>query len=196
MNGFNDLYGSDQVSVNPTLPYPSLDYKNSSPGRSHMGAYEDQLRFQQFGMPARLRCDDRNPYIQDSIEKSQRHAPIRIGSVQDRMPFVAMSGCNPSLAAMYNGVPCGVNGNQGIQYSTNGECKPTVNVSDCPKANANTTDDDSKKKSLDANTLMYIFVFIVLIFMCLHFWKSVSDLKTATEGGFQNLRDLMAISRG
>lgn len=189
MNGYNDLYGNDQVTASPTDPYPSMGHKTSQ--HAHMGTYEDQLRFQQHGIPSRLRCAEGNPYIQDPIHKSQRHNPIRVGSVQDRTPLVAMGGCDPSVAAMYTGKPCGVNNNQGIQYSQTGECNTTGGVTGCAKKESE--GGASEAKTLDANTLMYIFIFIVLIFMCLHFWKSVSDLKASTEGGFQNLRDLIAI---
>lgn len=196
MDGYNDLYGSDQVRVNPTAAFPSLGYKATTGTPSHIGYYEDNLRFQQYGIPAALRCREENPYIQDPIQKSQRHNMIRVGNIQDRSGQVAHNSCEPGLSEMYGGKACGYASGQRVVHTNNETCAPNLKI-DCKSAGYAAP---SKKEtieigdvSIETTTVLYLFIFILLVYMCLTFWKSTNDMKTAVQGGFEQLRDLMSV---
>ena len=190
MDEYYDGYGYDQIKINSTPSYPSVRH---TIGSSNGGQYEDNLRFEQYGIPAALRCQDKNPYIQDPIEKSQRHNAIRSKGVRDRTVDIALNSCEPGISQMHGGKQCGYASDQRIVNTFNDTCPTNLKI-DC-KQNGYVSPRNEVIKigdtSIDTTTLLYMFIFIILIYMCLTFWKSNNDINTAMQGGFQQLRDMM-----
>lgn len=180
MSGFDDLYSNDAVKVNPTAAYPSVSLRDSS----HRGMYEDNLRAEQSRISMSTSCINPNPYIQDSITKSQRHNPIRPVNVETRASHIAHMSPEPGLAAMYGAPYVGTAHNQAILPAPGfiSTCQT------CARAAGEKTDHVMK---VDSTTLLYIFIFIILVYMCMNFWKSANDVRKSLEGGFQSLRDII-----
>jgi hypothetical protein len=152
---------------------------------------------EQYGRPSRLNCRDPNPYIQDDIRKSQRLAPIRIGTVPDRenqvlakqyadtveVPSHSLqrtfrvpvaggdrspaycgecSGCGNFIPAPGTGAPCGM----GAGLPACGKCK-----------GGSTSVVGTMFSGSEGAPIFLVFIFIVLVFLCVYYWKSISDIK-------------------
>jgi len=163
MDSHYDLYGSEQVSVSPPTFFGDVAKPRVQPGVTQ-GYYEDQLTLEQQGLPSRLRGASCNPYIQDPLSKSQRHNPIRVGSVEDRSAHIAHSSCMPGLANMYGGQACGYARDQGLVYVAPGEQCPGI----AGVGRVSTRDCDQYKKpgmQIDSNLLLWIFLIVVMVYL-------------------------------
>lgn len=169
MDNLSDIYANDQYHVDMTPPYTP----NSTlvPSDGAIGYYEDKLRFDQYAIPMNLRCLDPNPYIQDPISKSQRHQPIRTASVPARKTVIAETDCEPGLA----GYPQFMASNQRMQLT------PAESPKKAKKKSGGNSAAQNKESfggfELDSMTILILFVFVVLMFMCMYYWKSLSDMK-------------------
>lgn len=168
MDGYSDNIGSDQYYVKDSPTFPVSNYKVSNTGCG-LGFYEDNLRFEQYGIPARLRGINPDPYIQDSIYDNPRFNPIRSCTVPARKNFIVNTSCEPGLAC-----------NQWMD-------EPRF---DTPKPNPGSPPPKKKKESfniggnsveLDAMTILLMFIFIVLVVLVFYYWKSLGDLKKNVE---------------
>lgn len=188
MDGYNDLYFSDQYTVNPTAPYPTVDPRTSRPGTG-VGFYEDNLRFQQYGQPARLICTGSNPYIQDDIRKSQRHNPVRHPDIQARSAQVARESCDWTLV----GKECPLASGQKVRVVPEGQpCTPNLRLSCPPPVAAAPPAPKNLVSGIDNTTLLFLFIFVVLVYLCMHFWQTSEEVK----GGLQMIRELVALRGG
>lgn len=176
MDQYNDLYLQDQYTADLTsVSLPSANRR--------FGFYEDRLRFDQYRQPASLNCYNPNPYIQDNICKSQRHQPIRTCDIPNREEIIKRTSCDPLLS----GPSYPVAANQKLYYGD--DCRYTLFDSDNKKegmsgGKKNSNQNESVEKiitnkpiELDGMTLLILFIFIVLVFLCCHYWKSISDIK-------------------
>lgn len=192
-----DMYG-DQISPDMSLRMNETSY-GSTRGSVGVGFYEDNFRMEQYGRPARLECSAPDPYIQDDIRKSQRLAPIRIGSVPgrenqflakqyadtvevpshslqrtfrvpvaggDRSPAFCgeCSGCGSYVPAPGTGAPCGMGAGSRM-------------CGNCSNNSAKSGSISAMFGGSDGVPVFLIFIFIVLVFLCVYYWKSISDIK-------------------
>lgn len=160
------LYGSDQYIVDPTAGYPSIPtYKtNVQPG-----VYEDNLRLDQSRIAATMTPATINPYIQDSITKSQRHHPIRTETVPVRASHIAHMSPEPGLPTLYSGgfnpvVRCDTCARQ------MSSCGPSHIMAAASNSGVANGDGSNCQKyatiTIDSNMLLMVFVFIILVYMC------------------------------
>jgi hypothetical protein len=174
MDGYYDNLGMNQYSPNMTPNFEGNSTKNivRSHPTDHAGYYEDSLRFGQYGVPSRLNCREPNPYIQDDIRKSQRHNPIRLFNVKDRADLIAKTTCEPGLV----GTEYPINSDQKViivQAEGKKDCENCKQmIKESGKENFSVCDDIS-----DSMTLFIVFIFLVLVFMCFYYWKSIGDIK-------------------
>lgn len=183
----------DQYPIDSVASFPQF---SSYETRSRSGFPEDALRLEQSRVSAQLMPNNVNPYIQDSITKSQRHFPIRRQTVEQRETHIAHSSPEPGL--VYNSSP------SSIGYVRCSECareldanrKPRCgrgcNCGDCNRCsgNANNPLSLTNLSSVDNGQILMIFIFIVFIYMCMQCFQGMSkvrDIKDTIEGGFAKL---------
>lgn len=168
MDQYHDSFGGDQVRVDTVPPAPSLGHKAKI---QHRGVVEDNLRYEQYGIPARLECRDGNPYIRDDISKSQRHARIVRGNIPSRVVTLDQQRCAPPAH----------------QHPTAVSVKKTCGKSVDPLP--------ATVGGIDTKTLLFVFIFIVMLYMYMTMYKNTSEIRSAMSGGFQQMRDLIALTR-
>ena len=197
MDNYHDNLGANQYgpSLTPNLSYgvqrPLSNIVRTCPTDYASGFYEDSLRFGQYAIPSRLKCKEPNPYIQDDIRKEQRFNPIRLFPVKDRADVIAKTSCEPDLCGTEYPIASDqkvviVQSKPTKDCATCNNCVTTMNCTNdesCKMAK-DQEHDSSKKESFtvyddlgDTMTLFIIFIFLVLIFMCFYYWKSVGDIK-------------------
>lgn len=188
MDSYYSLYSTDQYVTDMSAPFPSRDVRASKPFNPSVGYYEDELRYDQYGIPAHLRCKDPNPYIQDDIRKSQRHYPIRRADVPERKEVIAATSCEPCI-----------NPQKAMQMALDSNNAPIVHGAKCPISPAENKlhlvvesgkcssceNFGGKREHLNAGStievngtmLFMLFVFVVIIAMCFYYWKSMGDIR-------------------
>lgn len=179
MDGYNDLYIGDQFYSDRNGI--NVDSVGLPSGGRRSGYFEDVLRYSQFKQPASLYCANPNPYIQDNISKSQRHNPIRTCDIRNREQALIGSSCDPGLYAP--AIP--VANNQKLYYVNDAIPQNCLSCSkNAGKEGFNGDNGESGGMKtikstpieIDGTTLLIIFIFIVLVFMCCSYWKSIGDI--------------------
>lgn len=178
MDSHFDLYGSEQVSVAPPTYYGDVSKPSLRTPVVTRGYYEDQLTLEQQGLPARLRGSQCNPHIQDKLSNSQRHNPIRIGSVEERAAHIAHDSCQPGLADMYGGQPCGYARDQGLVYVPAGtQCPHVAGVGRVAACNH-----DHQKSLLprvDSHMLLWMFLIVIVVYLVMNNLTMMGSLRSS-----------------
>lgn len=187
MDTYYSLYSTDQYVTDMSAPFPSRDVRASKPFNPAVGYYEDELRYDQYGIPSHLRCKDPNPYIQDDIRKSQRHYPIRRDDVPERREIIAATSCEPCInpqkamqmaldsnnAPIVHGAKCSISPAENKLHLVveNGKCSSCENFGGKREGMA------ASSIEINGTMLLMIFVFVVIVCMCFYYWKSMGDIK-------------------
>jgi hypothetical protein len=165
-----DLYATEQYTVGVN--------NFQQPNVRH---YEDNLRYEQYGIPMNSRCANPNPYIADDIRKSQRHAPIRAQPIESRAEVIAATSCEPGLY----GQDCTYASGQRVR-KVDGECPTNLNLKCRKPKHAGLVLPGGTE--IDMNLVLFVFIFLVLIYLCMNSISAKKDIAAVT-GGFMSLRD-------
>lgn len=181
---YYDRISGDQYSSDETPPYVPI---RKIPMEQN-AFYENQFRADQYAIPSALTCGNPNPYIQDDIRKSQRHQPPRAQNIYTRSNEIAETSLEPGLSGPNE---CARANGQKMYYSR-APCGTDVGML-CGCASHNGGHASGKEgftsggmPALDMTSLLMVFIFIVLIFMCVFMVRNVSEV---TRGGIDTFVD-------
>jgi len=174
MSGYNDIYGSEQYYSNLPMGLPNA---RSAYGGSHLGYYEDRLRFDQYGIPAKLNCMAPNPYIKDDIRKSQRHLGLPNYDIKQRNEIIAENSLEPGLLGDEKAMS---SGQVSYMYKNDNQPQCQLNCNDKSEINKEkktetfVTVGDTKLSGVE---VMMLFILIIVIVCCCYCYNAIEELK-------------------
>lgn len=156
MDQSTEIYSDEYMSqsmLNSGPSFPSMGGIKNTPIQ-RTGRYEDVLRYDQMGVPINMTCNNPNPYLDDHKPNPDRR--IRLDSIDQRAWPKCNDRHNPSVEAC--------------------DCR-MKNINNLQGGNSPNGNNNNGQLNVDPMILLHIFIFVVLVYICTCFWKSIHEVK-------------------